>query len=313
MMSSSTTKDQAAPAQPGAGGLADASPLATHGEGKSQGLHGTTMSTGLAARARPRRVSPSSLGRYQRCPKQFFLQDVAGETRHERPSPRLAQGNAVHEALALFFGLAPAQRHPALLAKALRASWPRHRAIDTFCSRDEEAEWGTRALAMLARFAEEHDLSAIPLAREQWVSTRLANGVEIFGRVDRIDPSPSGKTIEIVDYKTGKQRLSNEALRSDTAAQLYAVAASAEYGRRVSRVRLLHLGEEAGELEWRPTVAQLRAARRSLIEHTNQLQGEVRYTATPGPHCGWCPFALHCAEKDRVEASDLEPREEVPF
>ena len=120
-------------------------------------------------------------------------------------------GNAIHGALEKFFGLRSEDRQPpdAVLHRCLRSVWKTHRRADTFATVDEERDYGEQGLRMLSLFTERFDTAAVPMARERWVSTRPANGVELFGRADRIDGSvhegQSG-VIDVIDYKPWRPR-----------------------------------------------------------------------------------------------------------
>lgn len=79
--------------------------------------------------ALPRRISPSAIDRYWRCPCAVWLQYVARVMRRERMSPVLVVGNAVHTALDKVFWLAVLVRKPAkpVLHRCLRSAWANHR------------------------------------------------------------------------------------------------------------------------------------------------------------------------------------------
>jgi RecB family exonuclease len=256
-------------------------------------------------------LSPAAIARFRVCPKRFFFQDVERRPYREKASPVLAQANAVHQALERFFGLAGEHRTVEVLHRALRWSWQFHRK-QAFASESEERAYGEAALSMLSRFAEAFDLGVVPLAREQWVSCRLEEaGVELFGKVDRVDASRVGDGIELVDYKTGSRVLAPEDLSDEPAAQVYVVAAEAEYERPVERVRFIYL-PTAVEVTWTPERDDVGAVRATLEKVAGAIAAETEFAAFPGPHCRWCPYALVCPDRGRVELAQLQPAE-VPF
>lgn len=270
------------------------------------------------------RLSPTALQAYLACPRQYELKYLLREPVVEEPSPLLAQGKAVHAALDQFFGLAPDDRSLEVLHRALRSVWRREVPASTFLTSDEEREWGESALALLTRFHEHLDTSVIPLAREEWVSTRLPSGAVVFGRVDRVDgivgPAEDGReqeSLSVIDYKTGKRRIEPEDLADEPAAQVYAVATEAATGYEVSRVRLLYLGgPEPEEVRWEPEREDIEAARERLVLLTDQIVGATSFPTTPGPHCKHCPFRLRCPDANRVTLADLAPvtgEAELPF
>lgn len=265
----------------------------------------------------PRRISPSAIARYRTCPKAVWFGHVAKVPRRERPSPVLMLGNAVHGALDKFFGLPLTDREPVVptLHRCLRSVWPTHRRPDTFATVDEERDYGETGLRLLSRFAGEFDTTVVPLARERWVSTRLANGVELFGKVDRVDgrvASDQPGTLEVIDYKTGRWVIESEDLRDEPAAQTYLLATEDEYAREVSRVRYVYL--DAGtEARWEPEREDVEDARERLLAVTWEMYTDKEFEARPGEHCGRCPFAHVCPDAGRVELADLEVSDDIRF
>ncbi len=262
------------------------------------------------------RFSPSAINRWQTCRKQFWYQDVERAEKHERPSPILSLGNAVHEALAKFYGLRPEERSVEVLHQALRSVWPANRQPEAFINADEEARFGLEALEMLSKHAKQADLEVVPLARESWASTRLENGVEVFGKVDRVDSVGEGdaESLRIIDYKTGRHAISAEELPNEPAALVYITAIEAEYGLPVEEVTFLYLrkGRNAA-VSWQPSREQVASIPERLITEIDAIRQAEEFPATPGRHCDWCPFAMQCEDRHRVELSDLEIKEEVPF
>lgn len=269
----------------------------------------TTPATTNGGPTMPTRLSPAALRRYLTCPKQFRLADLERAPRHDGPSPALCQGNAIHHALERFFGLPEDDRVYENLERALRAVWCNHRKPDTFASRQEEREYGLAALDMLRRFTRDYDTSVVPLAREQWVSTRVADA-ELFGKVDRIDRGAGGG-IELVDYKTGRHQLDPAELPEDPAAQIYLLAGEATFGLEVERIRVIYL-QSGDEVRWSPEREDVEAIRRSIAGRIEQIR-TASFTATPGGHCRFCPFALRCPERQAVSLHELIPVEDMAF
>jgi RecB family exonuclease len=260
----------------------------------------------------PRRLSPAALSRWRVCEQQFYFADVERVPRREQPNPLLAQGNAVHAALEKFFGLRPDQRDPAegLLHQALRNRWPVYRKPETFASVDQEVEFGQGALALMSSFAAHFDTTIEPLAREQWVSTRLPNGIELFGKIDRADPFEDG--IAVLDYKTGRHQIEQEDLPGEPAAQVYLLAAEDEFDLPVRCVRYLYL-QTGADVRWYPEREDIPAIAERLIALTTAIKEATTFPASPGEHCRWCPFALRCSDRGRVELADIATTEKLAF
>src|SRR6059058_5333497 len=100
-------------------------------------------------------------------------------------------------------------------------------------------------------------------------------------------------------------------------AQLYALAASRTFGRRVCRVRFIYLAEPC-EIEWRLEPEDLARAEQQLRRRVTEILEDQELRATPGFHCRWCPYAPICDARDETpaeldaEAGD-EAETEVPF
>lgn len=257
----------------------------------------------------PRRISPSAIARYRQCPRAVWFQYIAQVPRRDRPSPSLAVGNAVHDALDKFFGLPVACRDPAdeMLARCLRSVWARHRRPDTFETREEERDYGLHALELLSRFAAGFATDAVPVSRERWVSTRLANGVELFGKVDRLDASPGtpdAGPLTVTDYKTGRYQIDGEDLHREPAVQAYLVAVEDEYDREVDRVRYVYL-ESASASDWWPEREDVDAAKEALLDITTTMFQDTEFEAVPGEHCGRCPYEQVCPDAGRTDVDTL--------
>ena len=259
----------------------------------------------------PSRLSPAALTRFRLCNRQFLLVDVERVPRREQPNPLLAQGNAIHAALERFFGLRPEDRTQPVevLQRALRSQWRACWKSEALGNADTEIEFGRKALSMLGAFPEHFDTTAEPLAREQWVQTTLSNGFELFGKVDRIDPFEDG--LDLIDYKTGKYQLDADDLSGEPAAQVYALAGEATFGRPVRRVRYLYLAS-GQQIAWWPEREDLAALAEKLTGLTDAIRAS-EFPASPGEHCRWCPAALHCIDRGRVELAELATPEGLPF
>jgi RecB family exonuclease len=265
----------------------------------------------------PRRISPAAITRYRECPRAVYFQYVAKVPRLERPSPQLMLGNAVHAALDKFFGLRPDQREPAdeTLHRCLRAVWKTHRRADTFATLEEERDYGEMGLRLLSTFAAAFDTTDVPVARERWVSTRLANGVEVYGKVDRISGSVApgaASELDVIDYKTGRFVIDGEDLHDEPAAQAYLLATEDQYKREVQRVRFIYLAHGI-ESRWTPEREDVEAAREELIAVTWQMYTDRDFEPRPGEHCARCPFAHVCPDAGRVELDDLQVADDIAF
>jgi RecB family exonuclease len=263
--------------------------------------------------ALPSRLSPSALSRYRSCPKQFYLSDIERLSRDEGKTPNLAQGNAIHEALHLFYGLELVYRSNENLEKCLRSVWCKH-ARGVFQTREEEATAGIASIGMLRGYADKFDISAEPVVRETWAGIRIG-GVSLYGKIDRVDRNGAG--LDLIDYKTGQRAIDREDLRHEPAVQVYVLGAEGTFKLPVERVRFIYLAL-GHEVVWEPEREDVEQLGVALLKTRKDIREDERFEARPGQGCGFCPVQIHCADKDRVEIEAVASAaqsadEELPF
>jgi len=270
----------------------------------------------------PWRLSATAIDRYRLCPRQA-LWSVTGVARAQRRDPALVMGTAVHRALQKLWGVRPELRSEAVAHRCLRSVW--RRAVgDAFESREAEGFYGETALAMLTSFCSVFDTTGRAVACERSVKARLPNGVEIYGRVDRVDPSHPGdyrevggcmvmpRAIDVIDYKTGRYIIDSLDLPDESAAQVYLVAAGAQFNRPVRRVRYVYVAAGV-ESRWEPEDEDVEAVRSGLIRITSAMVADRVFEPAPGDHCARCEFAHLCPEAGRVELDQLEVPDGLGF
>jgi len=263
--------------------------------------------------ALPSRLSPSALARYRECPKQFLLCDIKQLSRFDEKTPQLAQGNAIHQALNLFYGLDLGYRSAENLERCLRSAW-RSTTHAVFQTPEEEAAAGRASISMLRSYADNFDITAEPVARERWVGVRVA-GTSLYGKIDRLDANNDKLTL--IDYKTGRRAMEPEDLRHEPAVQVYVLGAEATYKLSVERVRFIYLALDRA-VTWDIEREDVEALGKSLVGTLCAMHKDVEFPARPGRQCGFCPAQLHCPDKDRVAieqvaASAKQADEELPF
>jgi putative RecB family exonuclease len=258
----------------------------------------------LALEGMPRRLfqaTPSRLGSWLDCPRRYRM------TYLDRPplpkGPPWAHnsvGAGAHNALRDWFMLPTEQR----TAESAARLADQHFLRDGFRDDAQAEEWRTRTRDMVVGYASTVDPEHEPVGLERTVSTRT-DCLALSGRVDRIDDR-DGELV-IVDYKTGRSRLTDNDARSSLALAIYATAASRTLRKPCVRVELHHL--PTGEvLAWdhnEETLArQIRRADAIGSEAQAAEQAvkdgapadDALFPPRPGPMCAWCDFAQHCPE-----------------
>ena len=268
----------------------------------------------------PRRLypcTPSRLRAWLDCPRRYRM------TYLDRPPPQKGPpwahnslGASVHNALAGWWRLKQRERTPAAAAGLLERGW----ITEGFADDAQSAEYLRRSKSMVERYVANLDPASEPAGVERTVAAKT-DLIAISGRIDRLDDRPAGgvgamrepgpvrRELVVVDYKTGRGRLSTDDARSSLALALYALAAGHVLRRPCRAVELHHL--PTGEVvRWEHSSESLErqlhraediagecsaADERFRAEPESDHRDEV-FPPTPGSWCGWCDFRARCPE-----------------
>lgn len=273
------------------------------------------------------RATPTRLLSWLDCRRRYRF------TYLDRPTPQKGPpwahnslGACVHTALASWWRLPTERRTVAAAGALLVNGW-----IDEgYRDRAQSLEWRDRARRMVMDYVDRLDPTEEPVGVERTVTMKTST-LALSGRIDRIDqrsvdrsvdaaadpPGGSGPEVElpelvVVDYKSGRRRLTTADARGSLALAVYAAATARTLRRRCRRVELHHL--PTGQvLEWDHTdgpggsleqhLADAEAigeeARRADEAYAVGLSRRALddwFPPRPGPHCRWCDFSAHCPE-----------------
>jgi RecB family exonuclease len=275
----------------------------------------------LSLEGMPKRLypcTPSRLNTWLDCPRRYRM------TYLDRPRPEKGPpwahnslGASVHNALAGWWRLPVGERTPLAAARLLERGW----LTDGFRDDAQSARWRERARDMVQRYAEGLDPADEPIGVERVVSMKT-HLITVQGRVDRLDRR--GDELVVVDYKTGRRRLTADDARSSLALALYAAAARRMMRAQCSLVELHHL--PTGEVAvWEHTDESLdRHVRRAedIAAECGEADEWYRnrkadddvddvFPPRPGGLCAWCDYVRHCPE-GRAAAPEREPWSSLP-
>ncbi|MBU1127382.1 ATP-dependent helicase, partial [Patescibacteria group bacterium] len=142
-------------------------------------------------------LSFSQLNLFLTCPLQYrfrYIQKV--------PTPPAAQaifGQVIHKTLNDFYKSPKDKQSLKNLLKLLDKNW----LDEGYSSKIIEKKYKSQARAMLGNFfKKEYDSRSLPDSLEQSFVIKMAPGLRVGGRMDRVDREKD--KIEIIDYKTGK-------------------------------------------------------------------------------------------------------------
>lgn len=249
----------------------------------------------------PPYLSPSSASTFRSCAKRWKfryidrLADPAGEA--------ALAGTFAHRVLEVLLDEPSPNRTTDRAREIAREVWPETEADPDFVAlglddtEERRFRWlGWTAIEGLWRLENPSDVAVV--ATEQKVDTVLGS-VPFRGIVDRLERESTNSDAGLVvsDYKSG--RAPSPRFQQDRLDQvlLYAAAVEAANGERPKAARLLYLGQCIVQTE--VTTDLLDASLGALEETWSTLNAAVAsetYVATPGPLCGWCPYAGECTE-----------------
>ena len=232
-----------------------------------------------------RSYSPTRLSVYQGCARRYYYQYVIKVPRARTAAQ--SQGVSLHGALEAMHkagGLAATGLDGAIAL--LWARWEK----EGFADEAEEAAAREQAQAMLAEYLKGvGDGPGKPVLIEKAIAAELM-GVPFYGILDRVDQLPDG-SLELIDYKSGRERPVTAAVRQQLA--IYRSLVEAHMGRAPTAVSIHHLATStrvAVELapgEWREAVA-------AAAETARAIEADEDFVPTLSAACSRCDYAGRC-------------------
>jgi len=240
-------------------------------------------------------LSASAIEIYEQCPLRFKLEREWNLPRDVPAS--LHYGAAMHRVLLTFYD---AQRFGRQLADAeLLETFRADLASAGIADRYQYDLYLRQGIEQLQQFLELARQAPPPevLQTEKRFEFQVS-GAKLTGRVDRIDRSGSD-AVDIVDYKTGKPRLQEDADKS-LQLSLYALAAKEVWGQRAAHLIFYNLENNTSVCTTRSD-ADLETAKRR-VEDVAEAIAEGKFPAKPGYQCTLCPYRNLCPETEKVVA-----------
>ena len=167
-------------------------------------------------------VSHSSINDYLRCPRLYYLNNIYKNPETGRKisimNPHLALGQAVHDVLESLSELPAEKRFDIPLKIVLEAKWQKVSGkIGGFKDDLEEMQFKDRALTMLSKVESNPGPildRAIKIKQDlPWYWLSEEENIILCGKVDWIKYNSDDDTVEIIDFKTGKNEESNNSLQ----------------------------------------------------------------------------------------------------
>ncbi|MDP3970469.1 MAG: PD-(D/E)XK nuclease family protein [bacterium] len=241
------------------------------------------------------RASSFKLTMYENCPLQYkftYVDHIADQ--YKKPKPYLTMGAHVHNALKDFYEqVDPIERDWEVLESMLRKRWTENRK--GFISREDEKNWGTKALQMLKQYVYKNDVTKDPVMLEDYYDVDLTEDVKVIGRIDRVDKDEEG--LHVIDYKTGAY---NEDDISDIQLILYAMIVQANRKEPVYRASFLYLASNQWySLDISDDMFEDIGA--ELLDRVEQIKKDQQMLPTINKYCKNCDFLEICPKKNEIE------------
>jgi DNA helicase-2/ATP-dependent DNA helicase PcrA len=252
--------------------------------------------------ADPLALSASAINTFESCPQKYLFSQMWG-IRTGAHAP-LSFGNVMHATIREFVGqLRKGRRLPfEEVAAIYEREWTKAGYEDDY----QEQEYKKDGLEQLRAF-HASTLEAPPdvLAQERFFELPLGNRIVLTGRMDQVNRAgaPGEKSIEIVDYKTGRPKTEPQA-KKDLQLSVYALAAREVYGENVARLVFYNLQNNQAVGATRDAKQLGRAE-----EDVQEVAAEIRaghFPAKVGYLCKACEFRLICPAHDRGAKAALE-------
>lgn len=218
-------------------------------------------------------------------------------------TPWLVLGNAVHHALETVhdneFNLAEAvslfsnEYHRLMQEDEVFVSYPQLRKLEA-----EGIEMLERYNAQIQR----GEITQEPLALEKEFSIPFRDGLDIVGRIDKVEQVPEGYII--IDYKTGKPEPDEWFLRHDLQLTCYAWACLVTYGELPYKLIYHHL--RSGKLlETTRTMRDIEELQQMISNALMMHENGVRHRIYHDRICSQCDFRGKICDDRELERDIL--------
>ncbi|MFQ5816908.1 MAG: ATP-dependent helicase [Terriglobia bacterium] len=242
----------------------------------------------MPALPEPLAISHSHVETYQRCPLKYkfhYLWKIRAV-----PSAAMIFGQIMHETVAEYFR--QRARRPDLPFEELEHIYEQKWRLNgnRFSDPYQEQEYRQAGHEQLAGFYQQQRTAQIDVLHLEKAFRLPLEDVEITGRMDQVNRF-GGRTVEIIEYKTGQPRLQRHADQS-LQLTLYAAAAARVFGLRPVRLVLYDLTTNQAFATTRTEQQQEKA-----LEEVSEVAAQIRaqeFSARPGQHCRYCDFRPLC-------------------
>ena len=256
----------------------------------------------------PTSLSPSKVSAFKDCALAFKFSVI--DRLPEPPTVAAAKGTLVHRALERLHCLAPHERTPAAARACLDEAVPEVLGSSEYLplELDEPQVFVDEAAALLDRYFELEDPTAVQAIGLELMMEADLGGVRLRGIIDRLDLDADGGLV-VTDYKTGKVPGERYEQGKLGGVHFYAYLCEAVLGRRPSRIQLLYLAQPVAIVAV-PSEQSIRGLERrvgAIWTAVERACATDDFRPNPGRLCDWCAHKAHCP------AFGGDPRDVAPL
>jgi ATP-dependent helicase/DNAse subunit B len=171
-------------------------------------------------------VSHSSIGDFLKCPRAYYLKNIYKDPKSKKKigivNPALSLGSAVHEVVEGLAKFKSEERSLVPVFDQFESAWMKFSGKKGgFADEKEEAESKERGLAMIKRVKDHMEplLSKIVKLKENkngMIPNYLLSpedNIILCGKIDWLKYVPEDDSLHVIDFKTGKNKESEESLQ----------------------------------------------------------------------------------------------------
>lgn len=188
-------------------------------------------------------ISYTGLKDFLRCPRAYYLKnryrDPKTGNKIQIASAPMTLGSLVHDAIKWYLQTNRTAGLDGVIAQ-YKNHWLKYRGKKGgFSSREEEADFGKRGLAMLDNFMENAKVLEANVPIFDFVRFRLDEKIVLTGKLDFVGELPDG-SLHILDFKTGAREEEDP-----TQLHTYAILAESNLQKPVSKISYWYLDRES--------------------------------------------------------------------
>ncbi|MBI3984848.1 MAG: ATP-dependent helicase [Candidatus Levybacteria bacterium] len=239
-------------------------------------------------------ISYSHLQTFATCPLHYklrYLLKIPGA-----PTPSQSFGTSIHLVLRDFYQswIIGKKLSTKDSSKLFTTNW----INEGYFSKEHEKKALAKAKQIVIKYLKKNfNKDHLPIALEQPFKFNLGN-LKISGRIDRIDLLENGK-VEIIDYKTGQNKLTQKRLDESEQLSLYALAAREilEKPFNIDPKNLIlsfHYLDTNTKLSTKRTNIQLDEAKKEVLKKVKEIE-KSEFECSRSIYCKNCEYKMLCS------------------